>query len=85
MTRLIGLYLGVAIGLSLPVCAAERANAEIIVVHITQEGREYSRVKRLYRTPLECEMARIRVMIEYWKAVRYGYRSGMKARCFAII
>lgn len=82
MNRLIGLALAVAIGLALPVCAKERANVEIVVVHITQEGREYSRVKRLYRTPIECEMARIRVMIEYWKAVASGYRSGMKATCF---
>lgn len=82
MNRIIGVALGATIGLALPVCAKERAHAEIVIVHIDQEGREYSRMKRLYRTPIECEISRIRVMIGYWKAVRWGYRSGMKATCF---
>lgn len=79
--RLIGLVLGAAIGLALPCYAAERANTELIVVHIDREGRAYSRRTKLYRSPIECAIKRTELMVQYWQAVRWGYRSGMKAIC----
>jgi len=82
MTCLIGLALGAAIGLATPCYGAERANTELIVVHIDQEGREYSRRTKLYRSPIECAIKRTEIMILYWQAVGNGYRSGMKATCF---
>lgn len=82
MTRMICLALGAAISLALPVCSKERANTEMVIVHIDREGREYSRRTKLYRSPIECAIKRTEIMILYWQAVDSGYRSGMKATCF---
>jgi len=79
--RLVGIALGAMVGLATPCYGAERANAELIVTHIDQDGREYSRQERLFRSPIECEITRIEVMVQYWQAVRWGYRSGLKAVC----
>jgi len=76
-----GILIGLASGHFMPCYGAERANAELIVVHIDREGREYSRQGRLFRSPIECEIVRVEVMVQYWQAVRWGYRSGMKAVC----
>jgi hypothetical protein len=76
-----GILIGLASGHFMPCYGAEMASAELIVVHIDREGREYSRQERLFRSPRECEIARVQTIVDYWQAVSSGYRSGMKAIC----
>ena len=76
-----GILIGLASGHFMPCYGAERASAELVVVHIDREGREYSRQERLFRSKRECEIERVKIVVEYWKAVRGGYRSGMRAIC----
>lgn len=79
---ILGVLIGLAAGHFMPCYGAERANAEMVIIHIDREGREYSRRTELYGTPRECAIARTEMMIQHWQAVANGYRSGMKATCF---
>ena len=82
LCMVLGILIGLAAGHFMPCYGAERSTAELVIVHIDREGREYSRRTELYRSPIECAIKRTEIMILYWQAVGNGYRSGMKAICF---
>ena len=82
MVLVLGVLIGLASGHFMPCYGAKRATAELVIVHIDREGREYSRRIELYGTAIECAKARTQMIMDYWQAVDSGYRSGMKAICF---